>query len=513
VFGYADALADAVTALPPLVSMLAAFGGTVPPPLPPGADFLAILTAAEATAPEPEAAPETPDVPRSEEPKLPVEKPKKTLPTPEPPPVAWVSVPMAAPQEAPPVPIAFELPLSPGPPLASHEDPQTVAPPETLEVLPPKTPTIATAAPEATEAQEAQEAPVPTKAAAERPDPVLKTSPAVEAPAATPPPADSAPPEPETAPRAMKGRAPQPKPPLQAPPTPDVYPPQESAPVEPSAGPAAATDIAPPTIELAAAPEAKDVERPSPQPELRAKTPLAFGARLVDAKPAHAEAKVSAAEPGSPAPEPQRRSEPQPTEQSKTRAVRAPDDAEIVTDGRREQPAANTPPPRDPPAREAPARADAAPKTEAPKPAAHASELPAEAPKASPTARDIRLEVTGADRKVELRVIERAGEVQVAVRTPDEQLAGTLREHLPLLSSRLEQSGFRADQWRAADAGGTERRLDVQSAAESSGRAPEHRGGNEQRQQQEERRPQPADERKKPQEKGTAFEWLMQSLR
>jgi hypothetical protein len=571
-----------VTALPPVVSLLAAFGPNVPPPLPPGADFLAILTAAEASVPGP--APQTTDAPPSGEQKPAVEKPKKTALATEPPPVAWVSIPMAAPQDAPPVRIAIELPFSesalegpdhpeaaerataapapgrgrpeaPVPPAVSPEAlgvPLTIVPdaPEApvrakveaakLKVEAPQPIVLApeprvaaperrVAAPEPSiEAPELKiEAPQPKVEAPERivterePKLAVETSPAVGEPVAMPA-VKSAPPKAEEMPRRIEARAPRPKQPLEAAPAPDADPPQEQAPAQPGVAPTAGSDVAPPTIEgapptidVAAPPEAKDVDAPAPQqPEVRAKAPLAFSAMLVATKPAHADAKVSATAAGAPAPEPQRRTEPHPQEESKPRAIRAPEETEILGEVPREQPATNTPPPRDLPAQEAPERADAAPKADAPKPAVHTAAAPPDTPKASPIARDIRLEVAGADRKVELRVIERAGEVQVAVRTPDERLAGTLREQLPLLSSRLEQSGFRADQWRTADAGGAERRLDVQSSAESSGRAPEHRGGNEQqRQQQEERRPLPADERRKPQEKGTAFEWLMQSLR
>src|SRR3954471_9855165 len=102
------ALADGVTALPPVVSLLAAFGANVPPPLPPGADFLAILTAAEESVPVP--VPEIAAAPYSEEPKPTAEKPKKLTVTAEAPPVPWVSVPMPTPQEAPPVPASIVLP-------------------------------------------------------------------------------------------------------------------------------------------------------------------------------------------------------------------------------------------------------------------------------------------------------------------------------------------------------------------------------------------------------------------
>jgi hypothetical protein len=69
-------------------------------------------------------------------------------------------------------------------------------------------------------------------------------------------------------------------------------------------------------------------------------------------------------------------------------------------------------------------------------------------------ARDISLRISGdANERVELRVTDRAGEVRVAVRTGDSDLAGSLREHLPELVNRLERSGFAAETWRPAQAG------------------------------------------------------------
>lgn len=72
--------------------------------------------------------------------------------------------------------------------------------------------------------------------------------------------------------------------------------------------------------------------------------------------------------------------------------------------------------------------------------------LPSEPALPASPARDIRLQV-GGERHVDVRVTERGGEVQVAVRTPDSRLAGELRDELPALSARLEQSGFRAETW------------------------------------------------------------------
>jgi hypothetical protein len=160
----------------------------------------------------------------------------------------------------------------------------------------------------------------------------------------------------------------------------------------------------------------------------------------------------------------------------------------------------DAPPPADPKSSEPTA---VAPKRETPLPA--------------PVARDIRLEVGGPERKVEIRVIERAGEVRVAVRTPDDRLSDGLREHLPSLSSRLEQSGFRADEWRVAANGGGERRLDVEAAA--AGSADTRQQGHPQERGQERREGEPRPPRdfeqdtRRQKEKGTPFAWLMESLR
>jgi hypothetical protein len=131
-------------------------------------------------------------------------------------------------------------------------------------------------------------------------------------------------------------------------------------------------------------------------------------------------------------------------------------------------------------------------------------------------ARDIRLEVAGSDRRVEVRLVERSGEVHLAVRTPDARLAEGLRDELPQLSARLEQAGFHAEEWRVASASGTERRMDVAGAANSSPDTQQHdqpgeRGGQNPREQQPAPR-QPETPRRNSR-KGTEFEWLMQSLR
>jgi len=54
--------------------------------------------------------------------------------------------------------------------------------------------------------------------------------------------------------------------------------------------------------------------------------------------------------------------------------------------------------------------------------------------------------------RVELRVVERSGELQVAVRAADPELAQGLRQGLSDLADRLEQNGFRAETWRPGTA-------------------------------------------------------------
>jgi len=56
--------------------------------------------------------------------------------------------------------------------------------------------------------------------------------------------------------------------------------------------------------------------------------------------------------------------------------------------------------------------------------------------------------------RVELRVVERAGELQVAVRTANPEVAQGLRQGISDLVGQLEQSGYHADAWRPGAAAG-----------------------------------------------------------
>jgi hypothetical protein len=77
--------------------------------------------------------------------------------------------------------------------------------------------------------------------------------------------------------------------------------------------------------------------------------------------------------------------------------------------------------------------------------------IPAEeaAPKAAGPLKDLSVQVKQPNQEsVELRVAEREGELHVAVRTGDAELAHGLRQGLPELVDRLDQGGFRTEAWR-----------------------------------------------------------------
>ena len=158
-----------------------------------------------------------------------------------------------------------------------------------------------------------------------------------------------------------------------------------------------------------------------------------------------------------------------------------------------------------------PAASDAKPRESVP---AAATEPAAEAPKPA-AAHDIKLEVAGqGDQRVEVRVSERAGDMHVEVRTPDSGLAGDLREDLPALASKLEQTGFRAETWHPA---GTAERLGTVEAAagaasQNSERQPGHNGGQRERDAQQQPKPKAPEGDTPSQEAGKDFAWLFSSI-
>jgi hypothetical protein len=153
------------------------------------------------------------------------------------------------------------------------------------------------------------------------------------------------------------------------------------------------------------------------------------------------------------------------------------------------------------------AAASASPET------ASAAEL-ASAPKpaAGGAAREIHLELRDADARVNVRLVERAGAVQVDVRTPDSHLAAALRDDLPALAARLEQTGLRTESWHDAPAAAAVRMRTAEAtataSAESSQNQSRREGGKNNPhddQPREKRQQQPSTESKE-------FTWLYTSL-
>lgn len=135
---------------------------------------------------------------------------------------------------------------------------------------------------------------------------------------------------------------------------------------------------------------------------------------------------------------------------------------------------------------------------------------------AKPSAsRDLRLEVNSGDQRVEVHLVERGGDVHVSVRTPDTHLAGELRENLPALSSRLEQTGFRAEEWHTTTPASGEWHRQTEhsaggSANDSNGQQGQH--AHERKQDPEPRAPKVIEEQPNRKGKGKEFAWFMSSL-
>ena len=154
----------------------------------------------------------------------------------------------------------------------------------------------------------------------------------------------------------------------------------------------------------------------------------------------------------------------------------------------------------------------ASPTSANPSAASAAEAAAAPKPAAGGATREIRLELRDADARVDVRLVERAGVVQVDVRTPDGHLAESLRSDLPALTARLEQTGLRAETWHNAPADSATR-IKVAEPASSAGfqssqnQSRREGGGRDPRdgQPQEKRQNQPQPEPKE-------FSWLYTSL-
>lgn len=94
------------------------------------------------------------------------------------------------------------------------------------------------------------------------------------------------------------------------------------------------------------------------------------------------------------------------------------------------------------------------PKAPTPEPAATPPVLPESSSAThSPTVREVSLRLDGAATgPVDVQFADRAGQVQVAVRTADQDLAKSLQGNLGDLVGRLEDKGFKTEAWTPAAA-------------------------------------------------------------
>jgi hypothetical protein len=153
---------------------------------------------------------------------------------------------------------------------------------------------------------------------------------------------------------------------------------------------------------------------------------------------------------------------------------------------------------------------------ESPKPVLPAEPVelrPLEPAKSSAPAHEIKLEIGGAAQRVEVRLSERAGEVRVAVRTADSHLAGSLRENLPGLSSRLTENGFRTETWHPMASGEVRRAAEVSTGNLAQDPHPDSRqhSGGQSSQQDSPRRQPPSQEQIERKDKGKDFAWFISS--
>jgi flagellar hook-length control protein FliK len=133
-------------------------------------------------------------------------------------------------------------------------------------------------------------------------------------------------------------------------------------------------------------------------------------------------------------------------------------------------------------------------------------------PKPVGALRDIKLHVAGGPQRVEVRLTEHAGQVQVAVRTPDSHLAGTLRENLPTLSARLAENGYRTEAWHPSAAAAEPRRA-AEASQGNLAQDQQQRGRHDGQQSGEDpRRPKVPEAPIERKQKGKDFAWLMSTL-
>ena len=111
---------------------------------------------------------------------------------------------------------------------------------------------------------------------------------------------------------------------------------------------------------------------------------------------------------------------------------------------------------------------------------------------------EISLQISSdGDHKVDVRLVQRAGEVLVSVRTPDVALAHEMRQELGSLTGKLAQSGYGTEQFTPLAAGSSNlsdqrSNSENQDASRGHSQNPEHGGSGQQQQPQDERGKRPA---------------------
>ncbi|HWC98011.1 MAG TPA: hypothetical protein VG456_14725 [Candidatus Sulfopaludibacter sp.] len=138
-----------------------------------------------------------------------------------------------------------------------------------------------------------------------------------------------------------------------------------------------------------------------------------------------------------------------------------------------------------------------------------------ETPEPATSARDIKLQFSAEDGRIQVRLAERDGEVHVTVHAPDANLASALREDLPGLAAKLEQAGFRSEAWHgtAPQSADAPRMGETASGSPQDMPEPQHQNHGGQQQEQQQRQHRTPEEELAASKPATDFSWLFDSLR
>ena len=145
----------------------------------------------------------------------------------------------------------------------------------------------------------------------------------------------------------------------------------------------------------------------------------------------------------------------------------------------------------------------------APEPPRTPAESPADSQAARAPAKNLSFELGGGEQRVVVHIADHGGEIHLAVRTPDADLAADLRRELPTLASRLEQSGLRPQEWQSGENG----RHAQQPNGTGWAQPGQHEGSSDSRQRREGQARDPESGNKSDFKKeGKEFAWFLSSL-